>query len=63
MRKIMNISYTKNGDYLLPDLKISEEKYKDNLNKYGLLRLNFIKKGEIFSKQKMLFFYFVNFMS
>ena len=59
----MNISYTKNGDYLLPDLKISEEKYKDNLNKYGLLRLNFIKKGEIFSKQKMLFFYFVNFMS
>ena len=40
----MNISYTRIGDYLLPDLKISEEKYKDNLNKYGLLRLNFIKK-------------------
>lgn len=40
----MNISYTKIGDYLLPNLKISEEKYKDNLNKYGLLRLNFIKK-------------------
>lgn len=40
----MNISYTKVGDYLLPNLKISEEKYKENLNKYGLLRLNFIKK-------------------
>lgn len=40
----MNISYTKKGDYLLPNLKISEEKYKENLNKYGLLWLNFIKK-------------------
>ena len=40
----MNISYTKKGDYLLPNLKISEEKYKENVNKYGLLRLNFIKK-------------------
>lgn len=40
----MNISYTKKVDYLLPNLKISEEKYKENLNKYGLLRLNFIKK-------------------
>lgn len=40
----MNISYTKKGDYLLPNLKISEEKYKENLNKYELLQLNFIKK-------------------
>ena len=40
----MNISYTKIGDYLLPNFKINEEKYKENLNKYGLLRLNFIKK-------------------
>ena len=37
----MNISYTKVGDYLLPKLKINEEKYKEILNKYGLLRLNF----------------------
>ena len=44
MRKIMSISYTKIGDYLLQNLKIKEEKYKENLNKYGLLRLNFIKK-------------------
>ena len=40
----MSISYTKIGDYLLPNLKIKEEKYKENLNKYGLLRLSFIKK-------------------
>ena len=39
----MNISYTKVGDYLLPNLKINEKKYKENLNKYGLLRLIFIK--------------------
>ena len=40
----MSISYTKVGDYLLPNLKINEDKHKENLNKYGLLRLNFIKK-------------------
>ena len=44
MRKFISISYTKVGDYLLPDLKINDKKYKENLNKYGLLRLNFIKK-------------------
>ena len=44
MRKFMSISYTKVGDYLLPNLKINEEKHKEKLNKYGLLRLNFIKK-------------------
>ena len=40
----MSISYTKVGDYLLPNLKIVDKKDKENLNKYGLLRLNFIKK-------------------
>ena len=40
----MSISYTKVGDYLLPNLKIIDKKDKENLNKYGLLRLNFIKK-------------------
>ena len=35
------------------------------LDTYAMVKIweNFIKKGEIFSKQKMLFFYFVNFMS
>ena len=46
----MSVSYTKIRKYLLPNLKIKEEKYKENLNKYGLLRLNFTKKGEIFSR-------------
>ena len=40
----MSVSYTKIADYLLPNLKISGEKYKESLNKYALLRLNFIKK-------------------
>ena len=40
----MSISYTKVGDFLLPNLKINEEKHKKNLNKYALLWLNFIKK-------------------
>ena len=39
----MNISYTKKGDYLLPDL-ILEDKERFNIGKYGLLRLNYIKK-------------------
>ena len=39
----MNISYTKNGNYLLPDL-IIENKKQYNIGKYGLLRLNYIKK-------------------
>ena len=39
----MNISYTKNGDYLLLNLKL-ENKKQYNIGKYGLLRLNYIKK-------------------
>ena len=39
----MNISYPKKGDYLLPDL-ILEDKKQYNIGKYGLLRLNYIKK-------------------
>lgn len=42
----MNISYTKNGDYLLPDL-ILKDKEQFNIGKYGLLRLNYIKKYKI----------------
>ena len=39
----MNISYTKQGDYLLPNL-ILKEKEQFNIGKYGLLRLKYIKK-------------------
>ncbi len=39
----MNISYTKKGDYLLPNL-ILKEKVQFNIGKYRLLRLEYIKK-------------------
>ena len=42
----MNISYTKSGDYLLPYL-ILENKKQYNIGKYGLLRLNYIKKYKL----------------
>ena len=42
----MNISYTKIGDYLLPNLKL-EDKERFNIGKYGLLRLNYIKKYKL----------------
>ena len=42
----MNISYTRKGDYLLPDLKL-EDKEQFNIGKYGLLRLEYIKKYKL----------------
>ena len=42
----MNISYTEKGDYLLPDLKL-EDKEIFNIGKYGLLRLEYIKKEKL----------------
>lgn len=42
----MNISYTKKGDYLLPNL-ILKEKVQYNTGKYGLLRLEYIKKYKL----------------
>ena len=42
----MNISYTKNGDYLLPNLML-KEKVQYNIGKYGLLRLEYIKKYKL----------------
>ena len=41
----MNISYTKVGDYLLPDLKL-EDKERFNIGKYGLLKLEHLKKNK-----------------
>lgn len=40
----MNISYTKNGDYLLPNL-ILENKKQYNIEKYGLLKLDYLKRN------------------
>ena len=39
----MNIDYRKVGDYLLPNLVIENQNYGE-INKYGLLRLEYIKK-------------------
>ena len=41
----MNISYTKKGDYLLPDLKL-EDKERFSIGKYGLLKLEYLKKNK-----------------
>ena len=39
----MEITYTKQGDYLLPDLTLKETK-KGNINKYGRMRLAYLKE-------------------
>ena len=39
----MNIDYKKVGDCLLPNLVISNQNYEE-INKYGYLRLNYIKE-------------------
>lgn len=41
----MEISYKKCGDYLLPNLSLEDRKY-ENLNKYGLMRLDYLKKNK-----------------
>lgn len=40
----MNIKYEKVGDYLLPNLTLNNKNYKQ-INRYGLLRLNYIKQN------------------
>lgn len=40
----MNISYTKKGDYLLPNL-ILKDKEQFNIGKYGLLKLDYLKRN------------------
>lgn len=39
----MNIEYVKQGDYLLPNFGIENQNYEE-INKYGYLRLNYIKE-------------------
>ena len=41
----MNIEYVNNGDYLLPNLALENENY-EQIGKYGLLRLNYIKENK-----------------
>lgn len=42
----MNISYTRKGDYLLPNLTL-KDKEQYNIEKYGLLRLEYIKNHKL----------------
>lgn len=39
----MKLNYTKIGDYLLPNLTIKNQNY-GKINKYGYLRLNYLKE-------------------
>ena len=41
----MNISYTRIGDYLLPNLRL-KDKERYNIGKYGLLKLEYLKKNK-----------------
>ena len=49
----MNITYTKCGNYLLPNLKLTEKENK-TLNKYGLLRLEYLKSNKKELYQELL---------
>ena len=39
----MELKYTKNGDYELPNLTLNDNK-KGTINKYGMLRLDYLKQ-------------------
>lgn len=40
----MELTYTKQGDYLLPDLKLPQN---PNLGKYAMMRRSFLKENEL----------------
>ena len=42
----MKIKYTKKGDYLLPSLTIKTNNVNNKINRFGLLRLKFIKTNK-----------------
>ena len=42
----MKIKYTKQGDYLLPNLTIKTNNVNNKINRFGLLRLQFIKTNK-----------------
>ena len=52
-KNIMEITYTKCGDYLLPNLILKPRK-QENLNKYGLMRLDYLKKNKSALYQQLL---------
>ena len=40
----MKVTYTRKGDYLLPDLYLEKSENYGRLGRYGILRLHFIAK-------------------
>ena len=40
----MKLEYKQNGDYKLPNLEIKNNTIKGEINRFGLLRLEYIKK-------------------
>lgn len=42
----MKIKYTKQGDYLIPNLTIKTNSVNNKINRFGLLRLQFIKTNK-----------------
>ena len=41
----MKVTYTRNGDYLLPDLYLEKGENYGRLERYGILRLHFIAQN------------------
>ena len=42
----MELNYIKNGDYCIPNLKLEEQENQYNINKYGLLKSDWLKKNK-----------------
>ena len=42
----MKVTYTRKGDYLLPDLYLEEGENYERLGRYGILRLHFIAQNK-----------------
>ena len=42
----MKVTYTRKGDYLLPDLYLEKEENYGRLGRYGILRLHFISQNK-----------------
>ena len=49
----MNIKYVKNGDYLSPNLVLENENY-EQIGKYGLIKLSYIKEHKKCFYQSLL---------
>lgn len=49
------IEYIRKGDYYFPNLYISKIRRKGNIGKYGLMRLNYIKKNKKALYAELLF--------